>query len=154
MKKVKIGKGKNEIKVNHNDLKNVLEKLSPTNVTISDKIKEYLEIPGIGQAIVDGCELILRLRMQQYDTASGILMHHIKSKSKNINIFRNKFIADALQSLKYVTKLEPISIDEPMYHGIGLGEAIKCYQKNRMCKDVDSCDMHRKGWAKCNNKEK
>lgn len=123
-------------------------------LTLSEKIQDILEVPGIGQVISDACDLILRLRMQQYDIASGILMHHIKSKNKNINIFRNKFIEDALQNLKCVTKLEPISIDEPLYRGIELGEAIKCYQKNRMCKNVDICDLHRKGFAPCNNKDK
>ena len=124
-------------------------------VTLADKIKEYLEIKDIGQVIVDGCELILRLRMQQYSIASGILMNYITSKykNKNKNIFKNQQIEDALQNLACVTKLEPLNIEEPLYKGEELGEYIKCYQTNRMCKDVKDCWITRKGFAKCREKK-
>jgi len=123
-------------------------------VTVADKIKEYLEIKDIGQVIIDGCDLILRLRMQQYSIASGILMNYITAKYKNKNIFKNQQIEDALQNLACVTKLEAISIDEPLYKGEELGEYIKCYQTNRMCKDVKDCLITRRGLSPCKDKEK
>ena len=123
-------------------------------VTVADKIKEYLEIKDIGQVIIDGCDLILRLRMQQYSIASGILMNYITAKYKNKNIFKNQQIEDALQNLACVTKLESLNIEEPLYKGIELGEHVKCYQTNRMCKDVKDCWITRKGFAKCIDKNK
>jgi len=116
-------------------------------VTVADKIKEYLEIKDIGQVIIDGCDLILRLRMQQYSIASGILMNYITAKYKNKNIFKNQQIEDALQNLACVTKLEAISIDEPLYKAIELGEYIKCYKEFRMCNNVKNCWPTRKGFC-------
>ena len=131
------------------DLANTIEDIEENynSVTLSDKIKQYLEIKDIGQVIIDGCELILRLRMQQYGIASGILMKYITSKYKNKNIFKNQQIEDALQNLACVTKLEAISIDEPLYKAIELGEYIKCYKEFRMCNNVKNCWPTRKGFC-------
>ena len=146
----------NGMTVDFTDLYNTIKDLEKNhgNITLADKIKQYLEIKDIGQVIVDGCELILRLRMQQYSIASGILMNYITAKYKNKNIFKNQQIEDALQNLACVTKLEAISIDEPLYKGEELGEYIKCYQTNRMCKDVKDCLITRRGLSPCKDKEK
>ena len=139
----------NGMTVDFTNLYNTIKDLEKNhgNITLADKIKQYLEIKDIGQVIVDGCELILRLRMQQYGIASGILMKYITSKYKNKNIFKNQQIEDALQNLACVTKLEAISIDEPLYKAIELGEYIKCYKEFRMCNNVKNCWPTRKGFC-------
>jgi len=143
-------------KVDFSDLLKTLTELDikRNEITIADKIKEYLEIPGIGQTILDGCELILRLRLGQYDTASGVLMKYIKTKQKDSNIFKNKYLEQALSHLSEVIKLGTVNIYENLYKTIELGEYVKCYQSNRMCKDVSDCTITRKGFSPCRNKKK
>ena len=142
--------------VDFSDLLKTLTELETkrNEITIADKIKEYLEIPDIGQTILDGCELILRLRLGQYDTASGVLMKYIKTKQKDKNIFKNKYLEYALSHLSEVIKLGTVNTYENLYKTIELGEYIKCYQTNRMCKDVRDCWITRKGFSPCRNKFK
>jgi len=123
-------------------------------ITLADQIKEYLEIPGIGQMITDGCDLILRLRMAQPDIANTIISKYIKSKTSNnkINLFRNPKFSSPLRYLCDEIKVKPVNINEPLYKAIELGEYVKCYQENRMCEDVDQCWITRKGFSKCKEK--
>ena len=126
-----------------------------STVTLSDKIKEYLEIKDIGQVIVDGCDLILRLRMGQYRVANTIINKYIKSKKKvKNNMFHNEEFDLPLKYLCERIKIEPLNIEEPLYKGIELGEYVKCYQTNRMCKYVKDCWPTRKGFAKCRENER
>ena len=124
-------------------------------VTVADKIKEYLEIKDIGQVIIDGCDLILRLRMGQYDIANTIINKYIKSKKKvKNNMFHNEEFDLPLKYLCERIKIEPLNIEEPLYKGIEFGEYVKCYQTNRMCKYVKDCWPTRKGFAKCRENER
>jgi len=147
----------NGMTVDFTDLYNTIKDLEKNhgNITLADKIKQYLEIKDIGQVIVDGCDLILRLRMGQYRVANTIINKYIKSKKKvKNNMFHNEEFDLPLKYLCERIKIEPLNIEEPLYKGIEFGEYVKCYQTNRMCKYVKDCWPTRKGFAKCRENER
>lgn len=95
---------------------------------LEKRILEWCKIKDIGQAIVDGTELIMRLRLGQLDVVAKIL-----------EIYKH---------------MPTIDIHEPLYRANELGEYIKCLQEHPNCQDVDGCWITRKGFSKCRKKIK
>lgn len=99
---------------------------------LESKIREYIDIKKIGEAIVDGCDLIIRLRLGQLNCVSDIL-------KKYCSLYQESKGPD---------------INEPLYKAIELGEYIKCLQEHKDCKFVNECWITRKGYCKIGKKNK
>lgn len=171
---------KTKFKVKFPDLEEVVreaQKSQEHNVLVN-KIHEYLEIKGIGQAIVDGVEFIMRLRLGQFNIAFGQVQKYFKELNKeNFNNVKedlhniidyigkhgisskwrgDRVLYDLLWKAEVKCNGRPIAkyidIEEVLYKALELGEYLKCYEKYGGCIDVKSCWITRKGF--CERREK
>ena len=90
------------------------------------RVREYLEMPGMGQVIVDATDLIMRLRLGQLNSVCDVLTKYCSISQEG----------------------KGVSIDEILYKALELGELMKCQEKYKQCKFAESCWITRKAFCK------
>lgn len=168
-------------KVDFSDLKKTfkgLEKVQAERV-LMDKIQEYLKIKGIGQAIVDGVEFIMRLRLGQFSIAFEQVQKYFAELNKeNFNYVKNDlhkiidYIGEHGISKKWRGDMElhnllwnaegkcngrpiarSIDIEEPLYEAEEFGEFLRCLEMYGGCEYAKECWVTRRGFCKRRNKK-
>ena len=99
--------------------------------SLKEKIEEYLT-PEVGQAIVDGVDLIMRLRLGQLTIVCDIL-------KRNCSLYEEG---------------KGPGLDSSLYKALELGEYLKCLKDNPDCEHAKDCWITRKGLAPCRNKRR
>ena len=99
---------------------------------IQKRINEIMEIEGIGQALIDSADLIIRMRLGQLNYVADIL-------KKNCTI---------------VQQGRGVDLEEPLYKAVELGELLKCKEEYGDCEYADNCWITRKGFCEKRRKEK
>ena len=125
---------KTKIKI---DKKGILEFLEGVKKARENEISPELKAqiwkrltPEIGQAIIDGTDLIMRLRLGQMTIVADIL-------KRNCSLYEEGKGPD---------------IEGPLYKALELGEYLKCLKEHRDCTDATNCWVTRRGLCACTDK--
>lgn len=93
------------------------------------RIRSYLKIKGIGEAVAIACDIPLRLRLAKSSDSAW----QKKTAEEDLN-YLNK-------DKKYC------DINEPLYKAIELGELLKCLELYGKCKYAKDCWVTRRGFC-------
>ena len=128
----------------------------------------------ISRAIVDACDLIIRLRLGQFDYVFETLIKYMEPNKSNIQSIRTELhqLIDLLCDLDkwhdkkykgilnselrdFVWKLQcqfiplgqPVDLEEPLYKAMELGEFLYCKAKYKSCEYAKDCWVMRRGYC-------
>ena len=102
---------------------------------ISKELRKQIEsrlTPEVGSAIIDGVDLIMRLRLGQLNQVCTILERRCSISQEG----------------------KGPDVGGPLYKALELGEFLECIKENPDCKHAESCWVTRKGFCPCNEKAK
>jgi len=108
---------------------------------LKKRIIEYLSIPGIGKAIKLACDIPLRLRLARTDYSEL----HLNNMDDTGTSFQEEIASQNLDLLLGENKY--ISIEEPLYKAIELGELLHCLELWGSCEYAKNCWVTRRGFC-------